>query len=146
MSTETTVVPTDRAPALSGQTVVVVGGSAGIGLETARLARAEGAAVILTGRNPDRLQVAAREGGAGSTAAVDANDAAAIERLFADAPAPIDHVMVTAGGPYYAPLAEIDIATAGRHVAEHVVLVLGVARNAVGKVRAGGSLTFVGGT
>jgi NAD(P)-dependent dehydrogenase (short-subunit alcohol dehydrogenase family) len=146
MSTETTVVPIDRAPALSGQTVVVVGGSAGIGLETARLARAEGAGVILTGRNPDRLQVAAREVGAVSTSAFDANDAAAIERLFADAPAPIDHVMVTAGGPYYAPLAEIDIATAGRHVAEHVVLVLGVARNAVGKVRAGGSLTFVGGT
>ena len=33
-------------PQLVGQTVVVIGGSAGIGLETARRARAEGADVI----------------------------------------------------------------------------------------------------
>ena len=35
---------TRREPELPGQTVVVIGGSAGIGLETARRARAEGAA------------------------------------------------------------------------------------------------------
>ena len=46
---------------LLGQTVVVIGGSAGIGLETARRARAEGADVILTGRNRDRLDGAASE-------------------------------------------------------------------------------------
>ena len=40
---------------LRGQTVVVIGGSSGIGLETARLARAKGADIILTARNPDRL-------------------------------------------------------------------------------------------
>jgi len=42
-------------PELAGQTVVVIGGSSGIGLETARLARGEGAHVILTARDPDRL-------------------------------------------------------------------------------------------
>ena len=42
--------------ALRGQTVVVIGGSAGIGLETARLARAEGAEVVLAARNPERLE------------------------------------------------------------------------------------------
>ena len=146
MSTETAAARTERAPALAGQTVVVIGGSAGIGLETARLARAEGADVILTGRNPDRLQAAARDVGALSTSAFDATDPAAVDRLFADAPAPIDHAMVTAGGPYYAPLAEMDIAAVGRHVEEHFILALGVAKNAVGKVRAGGSLTFIGGT
>jgi NAD(P)-dependent dehydrogenase (short-subunit alcohol dehydrogenase family) len=50
-----------RKPELLGQTVVVIGGSAGIGLETARRARAEGASVILTGRNPERLEQAALE-------------------------------------------------------------------------------------
>ena len=44
---------------LKGQTVVVIGGSAGIGLETARRARAEEADVMLTARNPERLQQAA---------------------------------------------------------------------------------------
>ena len=58
MTTATTAVPTQREPELLGQTVVVIGGSAGIGLETARRARAEGASVILTGRNPERLKQA----------------------------------------------------------------------------------------
>ena len=35
---------------LAGQTVILIGGSAGIGLETARRARAEGADVVLVGR------------------------------------------------------------------------------------------------
>ena len=51
-------------PTLQGQTVVVIGGSAGIGLETARLARSEGADVVITGRDPDRLRQAAGEVGA----------------------------------------------------------------------------------
>jgi len=46
-------VGTQRKPELSGQTIVVIGGSAGIGLETARRARAEGAGVILAGRNSE---------------------------------------------------------------------------------------------
>src|SRR5262249_20746125 len=51
MTTATTIFPPLREPQLLGQTVVVIGGSSGIGLETARCARAEGAAVVLTGRN-----------------------------------------------------------------------------------------------
>ena len=50
-----------REPQLAGQTVAVIGGSSGIGLETARLVRAEGADVILTGRHRERLERAARE-------------------------------------------------------------------------------------
>ena len=48
MSTVTIPSPIHREPELLGQTVVVIGGSAGIGFETARRARAEGAKVILT--------------------------------------------------------------------------------------------------
>ena len=47
---------------------MVIDGSAGIGLETARRARAEGADVNLTGRNPGRLDQPARELGALVTA------------------------------------------------------------------------------
>jgi NADP-dependent 3-hydroxy acid dehydrogenase YdfG len=42
MTTETVATPVAREPELLGQTVVVIGGSAGIGLETAKRARAEG--------------------------------------------------------------------------------------------------------
>ena len=80
MTTEATDVSVGREPELLGQTVVLIGGSAGIGLETARRARAEGADVVLTGRDPERLERAARDVDARSTAAFDARDAAALQR------------------------------------------------------------------
>ena len=49
-------------PELAGQTVVVIGGSSGIGLETARRARAEGAEVVVTGRDPGRSRSAVSSG------------------------------------------------------------------------------------
>lgn len=146
MSATTTDPLARRESELHGQTVVVIGGSAGIGLETARRARAEGADVILTGRNPERLQHAARELGARSTAAFDATDPAPLEQFMRDLPTPIDHVMVTAGRPRYGRLVDMDPAEARRALGEHLVVALQVARGAVGKVRAGGTLLFVGGT
>ena len=131
---------------LAGQTVVVIGGSAGIGLETARRARAEGAEVILTGRDPGRLDRAARELGARRAAAFDVGDPASLERFFRDLPAPVDHVLVTAGGPRYGPLLEMGPAELREAISEHAVQAVEVARNAVGKVRPGGTLLFMGGT
>ncbi len=135
-----------REPELLGQTVVVIGGSAGIGLETARRARAEGAHVILTARNADRLEQAAAEIGAQRTAAFDVNDAASLRIFFADLPTPIDHVMVTAGGPLYGPLLEMDSERVRQAISDHVVRYLEVARNAAGKMRPGGALVLMGGT
>jgi NAD(P)-dependent dehydrogenase (short-subunit alcohol dehydrogenase family) len=131
--------------ALAGQTVVVIGGSAGIGLETARAARAEGADVILTARNPDRLEAAARDVGAVSTAAFDSSEGDRLERFFDDLPQ-IDHVMVSGGGPYYAPLAEMDFAEVRADVERHLLLPMRVARVAPGRVRPGGSLVLISGT
>jgi NAD(P)-dependent dehydrogenase (short-subunit alcohol dehydrogenase family) len=138
--------PTQREPQLLGQTVVLIGGSAGIGLETARLARREGADVILTGRNAERLEQAARDVDARSTAAFDATDAAALKRFFDGLPDPIDHVLVTGPGPSYAPLLEMDADQVREALGAHVVLGLEVARNAAGKMRPGGTLIFMGGT
>jgi NAD(P)-dependent dehydrogenase (short-subunit alcohol dehydrogenase family) len=146
MTSATTPVPGQREPELAGQVVVLIGGSAGIGLETARRARAEGADVILTGRNPGRLEQAAREVGASRTVAFDASDAAAVQSFFEDLPAPIDHVLVTAGGPRYGPLLEMDAEQVRQALSEHVVVALEVARNAAGKIRAGGTLLLMGGT
>jgi NAD(P)-dependent dehydrogenase (short-subunit alcohol dehydrogenase family) len=146
MSTATTASPSPREPELLGQTVVVIGGSAGIGLETARRARAEGANVILTARNPERLQSAASEVGALSSAAFDATDFERLGRFFNELTTPIDHVLVTGPGPYYAPLAEFDVEKARRDIEARLLLPIQVARNAARKVRAGGTLIFIGGT
>ena len=146
MSSDNNSVPNKREPELMGQTVVLIGGSAGIGLETARRARSEGADVILTGRNPDRLNAAAADIGALRTAAFDANDSGALREFFQAIPAPIDHVLVTAGGPRYGPLLEMDVADVRDALSGHVVLGLEVARNARAKMKPGGSLLLMGGT
>jgi NAD(P)-dependent dehydrogenase (short-subunit alcohol dehydrogenase family) len=135
-----------REPELVGQTVVLIGGSAGIGLETARRARSEGADVVLTGRDPERLEQAARDVGARSTAAFDANDTAALRRFFDGLPAPIDHVLVTAGGPHYVPLLEMTADQVRETLSDHVVQGLEVARSAAPRMRPGGTLLLVGGT
>lgn len=146
MSTANVVAPIHREPELLGQTVVVIGGSAGIGFETARRARAEGANVILTGRNPERLQRAATEVDAQSTAAFDATDFKLLERFFDDLTGSVDHVLLTGPGPYYAPLADFDFEKACRDIESHLLLPMQLARNARTKVRPGGTLLFMGGT
>jgi len=146
MTSEAIPVSARREPELAGQIVVVIGGSAGIGLETARRAQAEGAEVILTGRDPGRLGQAALELGAHRTAAFDATDPAALDRFFADLPEAINHVMVTGPGPYYAPLADLDRERAHRDFDAHLWLAIAVAQHAVGRVRPSGSLLFMGGT
>jgi NAD(P)-dependent dehydrogenase (short-subunit alcohol dehydrogenase family) len=134
--------PVPRERDLLGQTVVVIGGSSGIGLETARLARAQGADIILTARGPDRLHRAGLELGA-SIAAFDATDFDRLGRFFDALPAPIDHLLVTR--PCHAPLAESGLDTARRDLEAHLLLPLQVARHAVSKVRPGGTLLFTGG-
>jgi NAD(P)-dependent dehydrogenase (short-subunit alcohol dehydrogenase family) len=146
MTTEPAVAGAERAPALNGQTVVVLGGSAGIGLETARRARVEGADVVITARDPERLEHAAQEVGAISTSAFDALSPAELERFFADLNPPIDHVMVTAGGPYYAPLEELDFDRARQSLEKSLLLPLRLALLLRDRIRPGGSLLFVGGT
>jgi len=131
--------------ALAGQTVVVIGGSSGIGLETARLAREEGADVVITGRDHAHLQEAANDVGATSVAAFDATDFDRLAAFFDELPA-IDHVLVTGPGPYYAPLPEFDFDAARRDVEAHLFLPMQVARDAAPKMRAGGTVLFMGGT
>src|ERR1700722_515921 len=146
MSIAANVSPFQPGPGLLGQTVVVIGGSSGIGLETARRARAEGAKLILTARNPERLEQVSRELGTLSTAAFDATNFDQLKKFFDELPTPIDHVLVTGPGPYYAPLAEFDIEKARRDVEAHLLLPVQVARYAAKKVRPGGTLLFMGGT
>jgi len=130
---------------LLGQTVVVIGGTSGIGLETAKRARGAGADVVLTARDAERVARTAEDLGATGTA-FDATDFDQLGRFFDELPAPIDHVLVSGGGPYYAPLAEIDFDEARRDIQRHIWVPLRVAQIAVDKVRPAGSLVLIGGT
>ena len=144
-ATSTRLSPAQRGQNLLGQTVVVIGGSSGIGLETARLAHDKGADVIITARNPDRLHTVGLELGV-SVAAFDAIDFDRLAEFFDTLSKPIDHVLVTGPGPYYAPLAEFDVDEARRDVDAHLMLPILIARHATSKVRPGGTLLFLSGT
>ena len=86
---------------LKGKTALITGGNSGIGLATAKLFVAEGAKVIITGRDQARLDAAAKELGAnGFAVQADANDVAALEKAFAQAAAKfgkLDIVFANAG-------------------------------------------------
>jgi len=130
---------------LGGQTVLVIGGTSGIGLATARLARAEGAKLIVTARDADRLQCVGLELEAG-IAAFDALDFDRLAAFFDRLSGSIDQILVTGPGPYYASLDEFDFEAAHRDVDAHLCLLFHVARAARTTVRAGGTVLFMGGT
>ncbi len=147
MTTATTNISVAPEPRLLGQTVVVIGGSAGIGLETARLARSEGGDVVLTGRDPERLKQAARELSARSSAAFDADDAAAVKRFFDELPVPVDHVLVAAyTRGSHGPMLDSSPEEVGAGLGRRVTQVLQIARNAAPKMRPGGTLLLTGGS
>jgi NAD(P)-dependent dehydrogenase (short-subunit alcohol dehydrogenase family) len=85
------------AASLQDACVVLIGGSSGIGLATAKAARDQGARLVIAGRDEDRL-AAAREqlGGDTRTFAVDIADEAGVRELFASVEH-VDHVATLAG-------------------------------------------------
>jgi len=131
-----------REPQLAGQTLLVIGGSSGIGLETARRAMGEGAEVTLTARDPERVYRVGLELGA-SIAAFDATDFDRLGRFFEDLP-PIDHILVAVPGPSEAQGSVFDIAAARRDLDAHLLLPLQVAHASVGAMSPTGSLVFMG--
>ncbi|MEV5573070.1 SDR family oxidoreductase [Spirillospora sp. NPDC052269] len=136
---------------LAGSTVIVLGGSSGIGLGAAGLLHGLGARVVLVGRDKARLDAAVgsvtTEGGAEVLGAVaDAADEDAVRAAF-DLAGGVDHVLITAGGlGGAAPLAEVT--SEGVHAAydQRVWAALVVARLAAERMPAGGSLTLTSGS
>jgi NAD(P)-dependent dehydrogenase (short-subunit alcohol dehydrogenase family) len=85
---------------LDNKRVVIIGGSSGIGLETARLALAEGALVTIAGRSEDRLRRAADSVLSGGdrlrSVVADLSEESSIRSLFTREDH-VDHVFVPAG-------------------------------------------------
>ena len=81
---------------LANKTVVILGGSSGIGLATAKAAKNDGAQVIITGRSQARLDAAVKELGGGARAvSLDAADETGVRSFFGDLKS-VDHIFITA--------------------------------------------------
>jgi NAD(P)-dependent dehydrogenase (short-subunit alcohol dehydrogenase family) len=113
--------------------VAVLGGSAGIGLETARLLARRGARVTIGGRNRDRLDAAVKQlGDRAQAVAVDAEQADSLGQFFAQA-GPISDLVITVtrrgGAGPASQLAEADLpgAFAGKTIAHLHAVALALA-------------------
>ena len=131
--------------ALTNKTVVILGGSSGIGLATGKAANDEGANVIITGRSRERLQSAKTIlGNKVRTVPLDVLDEAGTQALFAGLDH-VDHVFITAGAVLFD--AKLATTTASIRPALDTRFwgAFNAAKCAATKMGPGGSITFMSG-
>src|ERR1700722_8876242 len=132
---------------VENQKIVVVGGSSGMGLATARSAALEGAEVTIASSSQARIDAALTElpdGCAG--AVVDVRDEAQIAALF-ERVAELDHVVFTAGDAFTPrPLADLSLSDARAIFGVRFWGAVTVAKYAAPRIRPGGSIALTTGT
>ena len=126
---------------LAGKKIVVVGGSSGIGLATAEMAKREGADVIVASRNVERLDKVAEKLNAIAIPA-DVTSDESVAKLFR-ACGPVDHVVLTAAQLRTGPFKTVAMEDVRATMESKFWGAWRVARSA--EIRPGGSLTLVSG-
>jgi NAD(P)-dependent dehydrogenase (short-subunit alcohol dehydrogenase family) len=130
---------------LANTTVVILGGSSGIGLATAKAAKAEAARVVITGRSPERLQQAKVQlGNQVQTAALDVLDESGTRALFAELEH-VDHVFITAGAVLFDPKLATEAESIRPALDTRFWGAFNAAKFAAARMGAGGSITFMSG-
>lgn len=132
---------------LSEQRVVVIGGSSGMGLATARAAARDGAAVTVVSSRPERVDAAVAELPGGCDGAVlDVRDENATGALF-ERLGELDHLVFTAGDAFTPrPLTEMTLAEARSVLDVRFWGAVGVVLAAAPHIRTGGSVALTTGT
>lgn len=131
---------------LEGKKVVVIGGSSGIGLTIARQARAEGASLIVVGRDPAKLSNAVSTlGGDAQGVEGNAHDHSALERFIAALPE-FDHLVSMIGDTMAGGFLQTPLDTMQHVLHSKFWTNLLIARFAAPLIRDGGSVTFTSGS
>jgi len=131
---------------LINTTVVILGGSSGMGLATAKAAKADGARVVIAGRSRERLQAARAVLGDGvRTVALDVGDEMGTRALFSEL-GPVDHVFITAGAVLFDPKLAPDAASVRPALDTRFWGAFNAAKFAAANMSTGGSITFTSGT
>jgi NAD(P)-dependent dehydrogenase (short-subunit alcohol dehydrogenase family) len=130
---------------LTGRTAVVIGGTDGMGLATARLLAAGGARVLVTGRDERKLAAArAALGDAGEALRSDVAQIAEIDalaRAVAGRLAPLDALFLFAAIAELAPIAEVSEASFDRQFAVNTRGAFFALQRLAPLMRAGGAIT-----
>jgi NAD(P)-dependent dehydrogenase (short-subunit alcohol dehydrogenase family) len=130
---------------LKGKSVIIIGGSSGIGLAVAKMAADLGASVTLTSRSINRAGTAADKIGHDIIAGeLDINDVDAVDKFF-DSQQAIDHIYIAAGSTKISSLTDGFIEELMYSFNERVYGSLRVVKAVVNKIKSGGSITFTGG-
>lgn len=135
-----------NAPNLLGKRVVLLGGTSGIGLATARAAQAAGASVVVVSSRSQRVAEAlAALGEEAQGHAVDLHDEAAVCRLF-ERLGPFDHLVYSAGESLQiGPLAGTGMDVVRKAFDVRVFGAIAAAKHAAPHLRPGGSIVLTSG-
>lgn len=131
---------------VKGKKVVILGGSSGMGLATAKAAAAEGAQVVIVSGNAARLRRAVAElPGIGSGMQADMADEKAVKRLF-EAIGTLDHLVFTAGeNLLLGKLSETELSVARKFYNVRIWGAMAAVKYAAPRLNAGGSIVLTGG-
>ncbi len=123
--------------------VIVIGGTSGIGLATARQLAAEGARVTVAGRDPEKIAAVRNKAAELAVEAVDASSAEALHAFF-QRHAPVDDLILTAsGGKGAGHFRELDLSTLMKGFEEKFFTQIRSAQLALPFLSRDASITFV---
>lgn len=128
---------------LQGAHVVIVGGSSGMGLATARLAKEQGANVTIASRSSEKLRQAVRQLGNVRTVVVDIVNESDVQEIFRELDR-VDHVFISAGQWLGGKILEANLETSRSDVDQRFWGPLYIVRSAAPKM-AQGSITLLSG-
>ncbi|WP_445178066.1 SDR family oxidoreductase [Pseudomonas sp. McL0111] len=136
---------TQQLPAkLEGRTVVIFGGTSGIGLAAAIQAKAAGASVTVIGSNAERAERAATEHGLAGWRAADVTHGDAVYAALADIPH-VDHLVLLAGTFVAGKVLDADIDYLRRAFEERIWASLHAIRALGNRLSRDGSIVFISG-
>jgi NAD(P)-dependent dehydrogenase (short-subunit alcohol dehydrogenase family) len=130
---------------LSGKTVLVFGGTSGIGLEAAIQAKREGAKVIVVGLGPASAAKVAGEHGFDGWRAADVTDANALEDAIKDIPS-VDHLVLLAGTFVAGKVRDAEVSYLRRAFDERIWAAVTVIRALGDRLSTDGSITLISGS